>query len=515
MKRLTEILTAAALAGFASGAMAADLPAYKARPMAAPAPSWTGFYIGAHAGWGWSDTNGTASSTALGVAGNSIFLPAAYDLGSDGAVFGGQIGYNWQAGNWVVGVEGDFSGAGISGFQSQAPQLNPFVAGPVPPGGTSFMRQDINWLASVRGRLGYAWGPSLLYVTGGAAWADVGYSADASPTGFAAGCCAFPASFGNTRSGWTIGGGFEHMITGNWSVRGEYLYYSFEGDTITAPIVSPLAPLTSRATYAFDDLDIHVFRFGLNYKLGADPAYSAMAMAAPVPQSWAGFYIGVHGGWGWSDTSATASSGPLTGALAAPSLFLPAAYDVGSDGAVFGGQIGYNWQAGNWVFGVEGDFSGTGMSGFQSQALQLNPVFPLVPPGGTSFMSQDINWIASVRGRLGYAWGPSLLYVTGGAAWADVDYRADANPTAFAPGCCAFPASFGKTRSGWTIGGGFEHMITGNWTVRGEYLYYSFDGETVTGPIVSSFVPAFTSNATYTFDKLDLHVLRAGLNYKF
>ena len=77
---------------------------------------------------------------------------------------------------------------------------------------------------------------------------------------------AFPASFGNARLGWTLGGGFEYMLTGNWTVRGEYLYYKFEGDTATAPIVSLLLPFTSDATYTFDDLDLHVVRLGVNYK---------------------------------------------------------------------------------------------------------------------------------------------------------------------------------------------------------------------------------------------------------
>ena len=444
--------------------------------------------------------------------------------GPDGAVFGGQIGYNWQAGNWVIGVEGDFSGVGMSGLHSQPVQHNQALFGPIPPGGTSFMRQDINWLASARARLGYTWGPSLLYVTGGAAWADVEYRADANPTGIFTDCCAFPASFGNTRSGWTVGGGFEQMITGNWTVRGEYLYYSFDGAAVTVPMTGA-APFPASATYTFADLNLHVVRVGVNYKFGADTAYHAMAAdlpaykapprPSPVMPTWAGFYVGAHAGWGWGDASATASSSAPVGALPGiSSVFVPANYDVGTDGAVFGGQIGYNWQAGNWVIGVEGDFSGTGMSGFQSQAVTLNPLLEFGLTGGTSFMSQDINWLASARARLGYAWGPSLLYVTGGAAWADIDYRADANPAGFLSGCCAFPASFGNTQSGWTVGGGFEHMITANWTVRGEYLYYSFDGATGTAPVKIT-NDAISSKATYAFGHLDLHVVRLGVNYKF
>ena len=123
------------------------------------------FYIGANGGWGWSHV--TASE-------NNPFGPAAIagispqSLGTDlnGGVFGGQIGYNWQTANWVIGIEGDFDGASINGVNQV---IFPNIAFS---GKTSgfIARENVGWLASIRGRLGTTWGPGLAYITGGAAW---------------------------------------------------------------------------------------------------------------------------------------------------------------------------------------------------------------------------------------------------------------------------------------------------------------------------------------------------------
>ena len=382
--------------------MAADVraPVYKAPPPPMAAPTWTGFYLGAHAGWGLAtNTDGTARSTSPG---GELFLPAAYDLSANGPLFGGQLGYNWQNGNLVFGIEGDFSGFGLDGFNSQ-PLTNGPATGALAglTGGVSFMRQDVEWLASIRGRFGYAWGPTLLYVTGGAAWTRVNYAAAAVPAIAAIGCCSDSASFSETHSGWTVGAGYEAMITSNWSVRAEYLYYKFDGGpTMSVPVVWPGNPGFGSATYAFGDLDIHTLRLGVNYKFGQrdDGALRTYSAVPPAVLTWTGLYIGGHGGWGWASRSTASARSSFEPGLG-DSLFLPVSYDLSGDGAVFGGLLGYNWQAGNWVLGVEGDVSGTAIEGLQSQPVVIGGF--LTPPSGTSFMRQDAEWIASVRGRLG------------------------------------------------------------------------------------------------------------------
>jgi outer membrane immunogenic protein len=494
MNRFIAFATLAVGLGFGHAALAA--------PAATVAQNWSGFYAGVHGGWAWS--SGAGGHVSGGLPGFARF-DRGYDLNDNGPLFGGHLGFNWQFGAAVVGVEGDISGTGISGFQSGAFPFDPVFGGDA--GGTSHMRRDVNWLASVRARLGYTFGPGLLYVTGGAAWANIDYSADANPTAVFGGCCAFPVAFSKTQSGWTIGGGYEWMLASSWSVRTEYLYYSFNGTNAVAPVIATPARVGS-ATYVWDDLDIHIVRVGASYKWGAGNPGSA-APAATVARNWGGIYAGVHGGWGWS----SGAGGNVSASI--PTFFdgtlFSRGYDLNDNGPLFGGQFGFNWQFGAVVFGIEGDISGTGISGFQSATVRFAP--SVGGTGGTSHMRQDVNWLASIRARLGYAFGPGLLYVTGGAAWANIDYSADANSTAILGGCCAFPVAFSKTQSGWTIGGGYEWMLASSWSVRTEYLYYSFNGTNAVAPVIAT--PARVGSATYIWDGLDIHAARLALNYKW
>jgi outer membrane immunogenic protein len=224
-----KVVSAAALSlGLTVAASAADLrPAYKApAPVAAPYNySWSGFYIGGHAGVGWSEGD------------------------DSGFVGGGQIGYNWQfAPNWVIGIEGDFSGTSLSSGGGAS------VAGVTVTGGA-----DLNWLASVRGRLGYTWDHFMLYFTGGGAWADVSGGGTVSVAGL--GSAAWSAS--GTASGWVLGGGGEWMFAPNWTFGVEYLHYEF--DNINGSVSVP--GFTVSGNFGTDG-SVDVVRARLNYKFG-------------------------------------------------------------------------------------------------------------------------------------------------------------------------------------------------------------------------------------------------------
>ena len=176
--------------------------------------------------------------------------------------------------------------------------------------------------------------------------------------------------------------------------------------------------------------------------------------------------------------------------------------DQNGNGVVGGGQIGYNWQfAPNWVLGIEGDISGTG--------IHSTTFAPLVAPGvgvvGTNSAERDFKWLATVRGRLGYAADRWLFYVTGGGAWGEADYTAGVS----VPGLFT-PTTFSHTSSGWVAGGGVEYGFTNNWSARLEYLYYDLGGVTATN--VSS---GALFAGTQTWDRNQINVVRAGVNYKF
>jgi outer membrane immunogenic protein len=185
------LLPAAALAA-AAPALAADLAPPPVYTPAAPLFTWTGVYLGAQIGYAW----GTDTLTVFPFGFGTNFTP-------NGVVGGGHIGYNLQLNQFVAGLEGDIEGTGISRNFS--------------PGGVIY-NTNIPVQGSIRGRLGVAFDRALLYVTGGAEFAgfDTSYS----------GAGAFDQG-SHTQTGWTIGGGIEYAVTGNWSVRAEYRYADF------------------------------------------------------------------------------------------------------------------------------------------------------------------------------------------------------------------------------------------------------------------------------------------------
>lgn len=225
----------AVLAG-ATAAAAADMPV-KARPVPAPVHQWTGFYLGGHLGYGW----GTAD----------LFDPAANSsvrTSVDGILGGAQIGYNYQTGAWVFGVEADLSLTDIAG-NTRVVAAN---------GDVSTSNPRLRWTSLVTGRIGYVWGPALLYVKGGAAFAKFHYYADDITNGTT-------AATNINRTGWTVGGGLEYALNSAWSVRGEYDYLDFNRKNFGL-VDSTGTPATLALTQP-----LHEVRFGLNYRFNGLP----------------------------------------------------------------------------------------------------------------------------------------------------------------------------------------------------------------------------------------------------
>lgn len=257
MKKL--LVTTALCAVSAASATAADLPRrsyVKAPPAPVPvveaATNWSGFYLGANFGWGWSKTSGSLVSATPPLA---TPIGASASGTGNGIIGGGQVGVNWQTGPWVLGVEGEFDGARLRNHARLFATLPPY-----PPGTFSDMNTRINWLATVTGRGGYAWNNSLLYIKGGAAFMNAKYSGGAIVPGVG----VFPVnSHSTTRTGWTVGAGYEQAIFGSnwsWKLEYDYLHFGKERDSFFSP--------TARGTTVLDlKTDIHVVKAGLNYRL--------------------------------------------------------------------------------------------------------------------------------------------------------------------------------------------------------------------------------------------------------
>jgi outer membrane immunogenic protein len=211
MKKI--LLASVALFGFAGAASAADLPMRAAPPApviaAAPIFTWTGFYVGVNAGYGWSNDDFDA-------------VDFADDEDDGGFVGGAQVGYNYQIGSFVVGLEGDiqyadFGAEGAFDVDGDGDEDGVF--------------ESSDWFGTVRARAGVAFGQALIYATGGFAFAD-------------------------DSTGWTAGGGVEYAFTNNLSLKVEGLYVNLENDD----------------DFDFDgfdgETDFGVIRAGLNFRFG-------------------------------------------------------------------------------------------------------------------------------------------------------------------------------------------------------------------------------------------------------
>jgi outer membrane immunogenic protein len=246
-----------------------------------------------------------------------------------------------------------------------------------------------------------------------------------------------------------------------------------------------------------------------SHALGADLAVRPPPeVIVPVAPTWTGLYVGINGGWGW--TNSNNSNGTLSlNDTVGSTLFSPITIATASRNAespLIGGQIGYNVQTGRWVFGVEGDVDGTDIRG--SQAI----VFPgssLLGAGGNGFLTQKQEWLASIRARVGYTANNGMVYFTAGGAWTNAQIAGGAAIFGATPDV-ASPFSVSTTRSGYVIGGGYEYMINPNWLVRAEYLYYGFNGP-VTGSNSFLVLPAVvTANA----GNFNTSIARIGISYK-
>src|ERR1700733_7426905 len=281
-----------------SAAFAADLPppapvypapVYKA-PLAARAYNWTGFYVGANAGYGWGRADNDidyASGTAFpGVAGADPFPAFAHSdsLKLNGPNGGGQLGYNWQfAPTWVAGIEADFQanrGRNSNQF-SDSFTLSDHSDNPTILSGSTVTNHDANisWFGTVRGRLGYTWNNVMLYGTGGLAYGKVGVSATSASTingvtlGVAnsafTGSAATSFAASSTNVGWTAGAGIEGAIAGNWTWKAEYLHLDLGSVSLTGKAPTGVA-FTTRSSFTDE-----IVRVGINYRFAP-----AMAGAA-------------------------------------------------------------------------------------------------------------------------------------------------------------------------------------------------------------------------------------------
>ncbi|WP_306257894.1 outer membrane protein [Pararhizobium sp. IMCC21322] len=367
--------------------------------------AFSGFYVGAHTGYGSAEYEGRAGPVTT--------EPTIRSFDNEGYLVGGHAGYNWKtASNFVLGLEGDITVAPWNGAISGTSTSSRFVAG------------HLSGIASLRARLGFQADQALIYATGGVAFAS------------SQGSGGYTVQF-NRKSeiitGAVAGAGIEWMVSDNVALRAEGLYYWFDQEQ------------SGNGGTGFGGIqDTWIARVGASYYF--NPASGDDA--EPIVADFSGFYVGGGVGYGSANYAGDADPSSSANYSASPNFA----------GYMISAHAGYNWQVADMVIaGVEADAG-------------LNPWVgaSIVPENDTHFISGQLSGIASLRGRLGIQMDRSLIYATGGVAFASSTanggYTVQLNRKA-------------EIIVGPVAGAGLEWMATEKLSLRAEGMYYWFDQE--------------------------------------
>ncbi len=211
---------------------------------------------------------------------------------------------------------------------------------------------------------------------------------------------------------------------------------------------------------------------------------------------WSGPYAGIHAGTGKADADLQFDA--TTGFVGSD---IEDGFSTSLEGRLAGGQVGYNWQKDNFVFGVEADATWSGVEGgYRNEYLGGNYHFQA---------DVDVNWLTSLRARAGYVMPKTVIYGTGGVAFSRMDTKAASDYAGYPLPYISDSGS--ATHSGWVLGGGIETKISTNVTARLEYLHYDFGGES----FFYRFDPESDAYDAFGDAYLDVDILRVGVNVRF
>ena len=475
--------------------------------------NWTGFYLGGNVGYGFGQSRTDVFFSDAGTGTPPLATGSSSKF--NGVLGGAQTGYNWQAGYWLLGLEvdiqhtnqratrsyvcpGTLCNSGIAGFDAPASLVH---------------TQELDWFGTLRARVGVTATPdALLYATGGLALAGISHvgtisGASLTPVLDENGAPALDANTNpittrgsntaglfdqTTKLGWAAGVGVETHLIGNLSGKIEYLHMNFAADSVSAGNPNNATPLAlglhSRIT---DD----IVRVGLNYRLeesGQNEADDKPGMSksrrrtkAPLPVpawNWTGLYFGGHVGYSRGQADVT-----LNDPSADPSLD----NFRSRFGTLTGGlQVGYNYLLpSRFLLGIEADASFPNYLAADDVAWSRTRV--------DVDRAQKIDYMATVRGRFGYAFPQWMIYATGGVAWSLGRFLES-------PGATDDVDKILHLYKGWTAGIGAEVPIERGWTAKLEYLYTTFGHQEV------MFQSGVAAGSWF-----DVHTVRAGLNYNF
>jgi outer membrane immunogenic protein len=517
MKRLLSLTSVLFLTALPLLAGPESLPSGKemknvVQPVVQENCNWTGFYIGAHIGYGrgdmrWTDADGEGANVQMNGPETLIV-----DRDQAGVFTGGQLGYNYQLGHFVFGLEGEFSYSEVNAhrYTKLDDEANAFDV-------------QNDWNATIAGRLGFAWNRFLIYAKGGATFVPERYSWRHGDSFDVEQVDTFHAD--ETRTAALVGGGIEYMINCNWSAKIEYQHLFLEKDDIEGTTIDDGIPEAEKykVDLGFDSLQV-----GLNYKFssfGANHSPSvAMANApasfaltrvermdskdyksgpAPMPMAeecnWTGFYVGGHVGYAWGDLTWTDadSLGAEAGEPIGPEELNEHKYH----GFLTGGELGYNYQIGHFVLGAEGEMSYSGIRGEDDKGLKDR----------ANIFESRSDWTGTIGGRAGFAFHHFLPYAKGGVAFSHFNYSWKHSDSEGKGTIIVEPFNADEVRTAPMVAGGVEYMINCHWSAKVEYQHLFLGDDDVSGTRIDD---GIAEKETFQFD-LDQDSVRVGLNYRF
>jgi outer membrane immunogenic protein len=242
------------------------------------------------------------------------------------------------------------------------------------------------------------------------------------------------------------------------------------------------------------------------------------AKAPPPPEfSWTGLYVGGNAGWLQLEDNGYPYCLDPTGAMQGPGCTIVQGGQMDGHGFFGGGQVGYNWQAGKLVLGIEADMQGTSLKASENISGPFAIVnaggFPIPPVPGSFTATESVSWFGTLRGRFGVAFDRLLIYMTGGLAMGGVDVTQAYNFPAAAPSPVQYASNTSRVLNGWTFGGGVEWAFLDRWSVKAEGGYYDLGTISTVGAMVPNPTAAPTFLLGKTFETRGAFA-RAGVNFK-
>ena len=453
------------------------------------AVSWEGAYFGLTTGASYSSgdfVNSGPGAYSL----NASFPENHLNSAGIGTIEGLEVGYNMQFGHWVAGFETDYGLSNAAGTTS-------FNGGFIDNGIVG--RSKLRSLGTSRLRFGFAFDDILIYATGGLAYGQVSSQYfDIDHNWY---------DHTTQRLGGAAGFGAEYALNNKWSVKTEGLYYSLgrnigyaqDKTTNCEDIINnnpiPCGPYSDKAHGM-------ITRFGLNYRFDTAPAHMSVVAMPASSVSWTGAYIG-------SSVGAVAHAGTFMNETAADTIYSTLdsfdKFRTTGTGLLAGLTGGYNYQIYALVLGIEADSSlshAKGTSSVFDQNISL-----------AMEVQSVLTQLYTLRARIGYSFGRTLLYTTGGLAYGEISSNKS-------EGYPSVGYSHTTIHPGWSVGAGIEYALNNQWTLKTEGLSYRLSNKIGYANDGSSSCTNFSNGGTATScgpygDKASGLLVRTGINYKF